>query len=79
MLEPGALVDSKDGARYPVGSEVLVYDAQAGRLLRMHAGELPRFIAGLEVPTRHWIQLAQLPWVRDLILRWMPQLGYLWR
>ena len=78
-VEAGALVDSKDGTRYPVAERVLVYDAQARELRRIEIGDMPRFIAGIEMPPRHWVQLAQLGWVRELVLRWMPQLGYLWR
>jgi hypothetical protein len=78
-VEPGALVDARDGTRYPVAERVLVYDAQARELRRIEIGDMPRFIAGIEMPPRHWVQLAQPGWVRELILRWMPQLGYLWR
>jgi len=78
-VEPGALVNSGDGQRYPVAGEVLVYDSQARQLRRIDLEDMPRFIATLETPKRHWIQLVEIPWIRSLILRWMPQLGYLWR
>jgi hypothetical protein len=79
VVEPGALVDPRDGQRYPVAGKVLVYDTQAQRLQRIELDDMPRFIAGLEIPKRHWIQVVEIVWVRELILRWMPQLGYLWR
>jgi hypothetical protein len=79
VVEADALVDTRDGARYPVGDAILVYDAKARRLQRVRREDLPRFVAGLERPIRHWIQLAGIGWARDLVLRWMPQLGYLWR
>jgi hypothetical protein len=78
-VEPGALVNPAEGRRYPVAGAVLVYDTRARLLQRIELQDMPRFIAALETPKRHWIQLVEIPWIRELILRWMPQLGYLWR
>jgi hypothetical protein len=79
MVEPDALVDSRDGQRYQIAGKVPVYDTEAHRLQRIELEDMPRFIANLEIPKRHWIQVVEIVWVRELILRWMPQLGYLWR
>lgn len=80
IAEPDALIDPKNGRRYLVsGKVVVIYDTEARQLQRIDLADMPRFIAGLEAPKRHWIQLVEIPWLRNLILRWMPQLSYLWR
>lgn len=79
VVEPNALVDPQDGKRYPLGASVAVYDTQAHELRRIDVADLARLIGRLETPNRHWVQLMPSPWLRDFILRWMPQFGYLRR
>jgi len=79
VVEANALVDPQDGARYPIAAHVPVYDTQARELGRVDVADMPRLIAGLETPNRHWVQLMPSAWLRDFILRWMPQFAYLRR
>jgi hypothetical protein len=39
---------------------------------------LSTLVEHLDRPARHWIQLIEIPWLRGLILAWLPQLEYLW-
>jgi hypothetical protein len=79
VVVPNALVDPQDGARYPIAASVPVYDTEARELRRVDVADMPRLIAGLETPNRHWVQMMPGAWLRDFILRWMPQFGYLRR
>jgi len=79
IVEADAIVDPKYKLRYPVSDEIAIYDVKAHQLRRMEIKDVPRFIAGLEVPKRHWLQLVEIRWLRDLVVSWMPELAYLWR
>ena len=63
-VEPGALVDSRTGARYAVGGSVLLY-VVASSLRRLELKDLPEYIRRLQVPKRHWIQVVEIEWLRD--------------
>jgi hypothetical protein len=71
------LQDTRQGAIYPVGERIAVYRVDTNTLTSVERSEVGRLVESLEWPPRHWIHLVDVPWLRALILRWMPQLGYL--
>jgi hypothetical protein len=76
-VTPGGLLDTRSGITYAVGERIAVYQAETDTLVNVERRDLGAFVERLQPPPRHWIHLVELPWLRDLILRWMPQLGYL--
>jgi hypothetical protein len=74
---PDGLLDTRQGAIYPVGDRITVYMAETDSLMSVERRDLDRFVQQLQWPPRHWIHLIDVPWLRALILQWMPQLGYL--
>lgn len=72
------LLDIKHRVTYPVREKTWVFDAETGKLAGLDASELSALVEHLDRPARHWIQLIEIPWLRGLILAWLPQLEYLW-
>jgi len=71
------LLDTKHGVLYRVGDSVPVYFVERNELLPVARADLPPILAAARPPPRHWVQLVDAPWLTALILRWMPQLAYL--
>jgi hypothetical protein len=76
-VTPDGLLDTRPGTIYPVGERIVVYLTEKDALLNLERHELAPFVERLQSPPRHWIHLVDAPMLRALILRWMPQLGYL--
>jgi len=76
-VTPDGLLDSRPGTTYAVGQRIVVYMAETDTLMKVDRRDLGQFVERLQWPPRHWIHLVDVPWLRALILRWMPQLGYL--
>ncbi len=74
---PEGLQDARQGTIYPVSERIDVYLAETDSLTSVERRDLDRFVDQLQWPPRHWIHLIDVPWLRALILQWMPQLGYL--
>ena len=72
----GALWDPRDRVRFPLESEVTVYDSEAGRVFRVPASELNTYIESLPVERRHWVQMIRNERITGWILWLMPRLGY---
>lgn len=76
-VTPAGLQDTRQSARYPIGETMVVYMAETDTLISVKQGDVARFVDRIQGPPRHWIHLVDVPWLRALILNWMPQLGYL--
>ncbi len=74
---PGGLLDTKHGHVYRVGERASVYFVEEDALRVVARDELAAIAARARPPPRHWIQLVDAPWIGALVLRWMPQLAYL--
>ncbi len=78
-VTPDGLLDTRQGAIYAIGERITVYSSETDALRIVERKDLGPYVEGLRSPPRHWIHLVNVPWLRELILRWMPQLGYLFR
>jgi hypothetical protein len=76
-LNNGSLIDTKNGGRYPLESNVYVYDSDANTVTRIALSSVPQLLANRPREIRHWVQLAKGTWVESIITYMSPRLSYL--
>lgn len=74
--EDGYLVDTKHGNKTKVDGYINVYDSENDKLIRVPAASLNRYIDSLPVDRRHWVQLFDNKYVKEIVLKLMPRLRY---
>lgn len=77
QVQGAELVDRKYGERIPLPPVVAIYDAERNTLTRIPLAELNHYLAALPPDIRHWVQLLDAGWLRDMLLTLMPRLKYL--
>ncbi len=76
IYKDGYLIDTKYDQRIKVGSEIGVYDSERNRFLKVRDDDINTYIAALPKNPRHWTQLADVAYLKDLAVRLMPRLKY---
>jgi len=75
-LENGELRDMKYGYNFPVGQEIWLYNSQDNVLERVPVTDIQKRLDALPDENRHWVQMIETPWFKDLISRFVPRLRY---
>lgn len=76
-LEGNVLVDNKSGERYPLSSNVYIYDSEKNSLSSGKRDDVERLIKDRPQEIRHWVQLAKGTFIETAILDLSPRLNYL--
>ena len=76
-LEGNVLVDNKSGERYPLSSNVYIYDSEKNSLSSGKRDDVERLIKDRPQEIRHWVQLAKDTFIETAILALSPRLNYL--
>ena len=77
VLEGNVLVDNKSGERYPLSSNVYIYDSEKNILSSGKRDDVERLIKDRPQEIRHWVQLAKGTFIETAILTLSPRLNYL--
>lgn len=72
----GYLIDTKYDRRTKVDDYINVYDSENDSLFRVQAGDISRFIESLPSDHRHWVQLLDVKFLKNLVTTLMPRLKY---
>lgn len=75
-FEDGYLMDTKYDLKNKVGMEINIYDSQRNIFFKLNAGEINGFIDSLPNDDRHWIQMLDIKFVKDIVKTLMPRLKY---
>lgn len=75
-LQSGVLRDMKFGDSLPVGQTIWLYNARDNTLAQVSVAEIPEKLRALPDENRHWVQMIENPWIKDLMGRIVPRLRY---
>lgn len=76
VYKNGYLIDRKFDTRRKVDEYINVYDSECDKLLIVQADSINAYIDSLPPDIRHWIQLVEVPFIRNLSLKLMPRLRH---
>jgi len=71
-----SLYNKKFGYSINVGDHIFVYDSESDRLLKIPSEEIQRYIITLPADNRHWVELVDNKFLKDLAVKLMPRLEY---
>lgn len=74
--EDGFLIDTKHNIKAEISDHIYVYDSENDVFFRLAAKDINKYIGSLPLDIRHWIQLVDVPLIRNLSLKLMPRLRY---
>ncbi len=72
----GYLVDTKYNLETKVSGYINIYDSEKNRLFKLKPEEINRYIESLPADRRHWIQMVDVQFIKNLVNRLMPRLRY---
>jgi hypothetical protein len=75
-LRNDGLRDMKFGDTLPVGDVIWLYNARENTLERVSRADIPARLGALPDENRHWVQMIENPWIKDLMGRVVPRLRY---
>ena len=75
-FKSGQLVDRKYSLSYQVEKEIVVYDSELDKVMKISSSNINNYIAGLAEDKRHWIQMINNEYLEGLIVNLMPRLKY---
>lgn len=74
--ENGYMIDTKYGIITETGDHINVYDSEKDSLIRIERDDINKYINTLPHDDRHWIQVVDIKFIKDLILKITPRLKY---
>ncbi|MFC1577028.1 hypothetical protein ACFL42_01490 [Candidatus Omnitrophota bacterium] len=73
VFKDGYFIDTKDGFKEKIGSSIGIYDSEGDRFFRMDSKEMNSYIGSLPPEKRHWTQMVNVPFVRNILIRLKPE------
>lgn len=75
----GYLIDTKYNRKMQVEDYIYVYDSENDRFFKLKSAEINNYIDSLPPDNRHWIQIVDIKFLRDIVKKLMPRLDYIYR
>lgn len=75
-FENSLLIDTKYDSKFRVNEYINVYDSDENVFFQLKPEEINAYIASMPYDLRHWVQLEQMDFARNIVLRLMPRLKY---
>lgn len=72
----GYLIDSKYNSKEEINDYINVYDSEKNIFFRLYAKDINKYIASLNEDKRHWVQILDFKFIKDLVIKLMPRLQY---
>lgn len=72
----GYLIDTKYNSKDVVKGYIDIYDSESDKLLKLKTDEINGYIKSLPSDNRHWIQLIDNKFLKNLVEKLMPRLKY---
>jgi hypothetical protein len=74
--EKGYLTDMKYNRKEKVSDYIYVYDSERDVFFKLDARKINNYVESLPPQNRHWVQMINVPFIRNLITRLMPRSKY---
>lgn len=72
----GYIIDTKYDDKYTVTDYINVYDSERNELFKVYAADINNYIASLPADNRHWVQLLDNNFLKNIAVTLMPRLKY---
>lgn len=75
----GYLTDMRGNSNMKIKGDtdyINVYDSERDVLFKIEVEQINGYIDSLPAENRHWLQLVQIPFIKNLVIRLMPRLKY---
>lgn len=72
----GYLIDTKYNFKTKIDDNIYVYDSEKNILFRLETGKINSYVESLPADNRHWIQLVDNKFIKEVIKKLMPRLEY---
>lgn len=72
----GYLVDTKYNSKTKVNDYINIYDSEKNIFFELNHDEINDYIKSLPSDKRHWIQILNIKFIKDLVTMLMPRLKY---
>lgn len=76
VYKDGYLIDIRYDEKEAVRSYINIYDSERDTFFKLNAENINNYIDSLPSENRHWIQMVNVPFIRDVLIRLMPRSKY---
>lgn len=73
----GYLIDAKYNKKTVVRDYIMVYDSEKNILFKLNSQDINSYIDSLPVDNRHWVQLFNIEFIKNIVNTLMPRLKYI--